>query len=149
MPTINSAGLDLIKQFEGLALTAYRDPGGIWTIGYGHTGPVNGQPIGAGMVITEATALDELAKDLTNFERGVNDLLAHDVNPNQFAALVSLAFNIGLEALAGSTLLRYVNAGEYDEAAKQFSAWVYDDGEVLAGLVRRRLAEQQLFETPG
>ncbi len=147
MPTINQAGLDLIKNFEGCRLTAYPDPGSggePWTIGYGHTGP----EVHEGLTITQEQADQDLQRDLQNFEQAVNDLIAVSLTPNQFAALVSFDYNTG--SLATSTLLRLVNAGNFQAAAGQFALWVHDgNGNVLPGLVRRRAAEKQLFLTPG
>ena len=97
MPQVNEATIDLIKSFEGCSLTAYADAAGILTIGWGHTGPVNGQPICDGMTITQNTADLELRRDLAAFEKGVNDLVARNLTPNQFGALVSFAYNVGLE----------------------------------------------------
>lgn len=151
MPKINNAGLDLIESFEGLRLTAYPDPGSggePYTIGYGHTGSVNGQPVAPGMTITLDTADDLLQADLAKFEDGVNNLVTHVATPNQFAAMVSFAYNEGLGALEGSTLLRLFNAGDIQGAADQFGEWVTADGQALEGLVRRRAAERALFLTP-
>lgn len=138
---INQRGLDLVKSFEGLSLRAYRDPVGIWTIGYGHTGP----EVGPGDVITRAQAEALLRKDLTRFETGVRSLVKVPLNSNQFSALVSFAFNVGTGALAQSTLLSRLNQRDYQGAANEFSRWVYGGGQVLPGLVRRREAEKQLF----
>lgn len=138
---INQRGLDLVKSFEGLSLRAYLDPVGIWTIGYGHTGP----EVGPGDVITKAQAEALLRKDLTRFETGVRSLVKVPLNSNQFSALVSFAFNVGTGALAQSTLLVRLNQRDYSGAANEFSRWVYGGGQVLPGLVRRREAEKQLF----
>jgi lysozyme len=138
---INQRGLDLIKSFEGLSLRAYRDPVGIWTIGYGHTGP----EVGPGDVITTAQAETLLRNDLTRFENGVRSLVKVPLTSNQFSALVSFAFNVGTGALTQSTLLTRLNQRDYQGAANEFSRWVYGGGQVLPGLVRRREAEKQLF----
>lgn len=142
--TINAKGLALIKQFEGLVLQAYRDPVGVWTIGYGHTGP----DVKPGAVITRSQAEALLKKDLARFESAVRSLVKVPVNANQFSALVSFAFNVGSGALAQSTLLARLNQRDYQGAANQFGRWVYGDGQVLPGLVRRREAEKALFLTP-
>jgi lysozyme len=144
MPKINPAGLNLIKTFEGCSLKAYRDPVGIWTIGYGHTGT----DVREGQAITQQQADDLLARDLARFESGVNGLVSHSISPNQFAALVSFAFNLGMGALQESTLMRLVNAGDYAGAKAQFGRWVNAGGRTLEGLVRRRAAEAKLFSTP-
>lgn len=137
---ISSSGIDLIKHFEGLRLRAYRDPAGILTIGYGHT-----ETVAEGQVITEAEAEALLRQDLDRFERGVSDLITAETHEWQFDALVSLAFNIGLGAFEGSTVLRRHNAGDYEGAGEAINWWNKAGGEVLAGLVRRRLAEEELY----
>lgn len=146
MPHINAAGLALVKQFEGCSLTAYPDPGSggePYTIGYGHTGDVT-----PGQTISQAQADELLASDLVRFEEGVDNLIWRNLTPNQFSALVSFAYNVGLGALAGSTLLHDVNAGDFGSAATEFGHWVYASGNEMAGLVRRRAAEATLFSTP-
>lgn len=139
---INSAGLDIIRDFEGLRLTAYRDPVGILTIGYGHTGP----DVFAGKSITQAEAESILKADLARFEKAVSGL-APKATDNQFSAMVSLAFNIGEGAFGKSTLLKLHNAGDYAGAQKQFSRWVHAGGKRLKGLERRREAEAKLYGT--
>lgn len=139
---INSAGLDLIKSFEGLRLSAYRCPAGVWTIGYGHTGP----DVKTGQHITPAEAEALLRGDLDRFESGVNSFLdAAPTTDNQFAAMVSLAFNIGLGAFQRSTVLRQHKAGNRQRAAAAFLMWVKGGGRTLPGLVRRRTAERALY----
>lgn len=140
----NLRGIDLIKQFEGLRLTAYQDVVGVWTIGYGHTGP----DVTPGLAITQQRAEQLLINDLAQFERGVNDLVTVQINQNQFDALVSFAYNLGVGALQKSTLLRLLNAGSYKPAADEFPRWNRAGGNVVAGLTRRRYAERQLFLTP-
>lgn len=143
--TINAAGLDIIKHFEGLRLKAYQDSVGIWTIGYGHTSMAGPPDVKPGMTITTAEAEEILKRDLGIFEKGVDDAVTVSVNSNQFSALVSFAFNVGLSALRDSTLLRKLNSGDYSGAADEFPRWVYADGTQLPGLVRRRNAERALF----
>lgn len=142
---INSAGLTVIKHFEGLELRAYQDSVGVWTIGYGHTAAAGPPTVYAGQTITEAEAEAILKRDLELFERGVRDLVTVPLNSNQFSALVSFAFNVGLGALRDSTLLRLLNAGDYQGAADQLPRWVKAGGQTLPGLVRRRDAERALF----
>jgi lysozyme len=136
-------GIDLIKQFEGLRLTAYQDMVGVWTIGYGHTGP----DVKPGLTITQQRAEQLLINDLVQFERGVNDLVTVQINQNQFDALVSFTYNLGVGSLQKSTLLRLLNAGSYQPAADEFPRWNRAGGNVVAGLARRRYAERQLFLT--
>lgn len=134
---------ELIKSFEGLELEAYLCPADIWTIGYGHTGDVK-----EGDTITKAEAEDLLDKDLEKFRSGVNICVKVPLNENQFGALVSFAYNVGIGSLQSSTLLKLLNAGDYDAAADQFPRWNKSGGKVLTGLTRRREAERAVFLTP-
>lgn len=134
---ISDKGLELIKRFEGLRTAAYRDPVGIWTIGWGHTGP----DVFEGLVITQAEAEALLRADVQRFERGVENLLATDATQAQFDSMVSLAFNIGINAFRNSTLLQKFNEGDHRGVVGEFGRWVFADGKPLEGLVRRRAAE--------
>ena len=133
-------GIALIKEFEGLRLKAYQCPGGVWTIGYGHTAGVK-----PGMLISKAQAEEYLKADLIAFERYLNGLgLA--LNQNQFDALVSFIYNVGTGNFYSSTLLRKVRANPQDNSIMdEFLRWVYSKGRVLPGLQRRRLAEMKLY----
>jgi len=133
-------GIALIKEFEGLRLKAYKCPGGVWTIGYGHTAGVK-----PGIVISEAQAEEYLKADLIAFERYLNGLgLA--LNQNQFDALISFIYNVGTGNFSSSTLLRKVRANPQDDSIMdEFLRWVYSKGRVLPGLQRRRLAEMKLY----
>lgn len=137
---INGVGLDLIKDFEGLRLNSYRDAVGVWTIGYGHT-----RTAGPGQRITNAQATALLREDVANFENAVTRAVRVPITENQFAALVSFAYNVGSGALNSSTLLRRLNAGDTLGAADEFLRWNRAGGRVLAGLTRRRVAERELF----
>lgn len=141
MRKINNEGLNLIKAFEGCKLEAYRCPAGIPTIGYGSTG----EHVKMGMRITQQEADALLLDDLKRFEAGVEKIAKVSLSDNEFSALVSFAFNLGLKALENSTLLRLLNAGKRAEAAAEFPKWNKAGGKVLKGLVRRRAAEQALF----
>ncbi|OQS34560.1 lysozyme [Chromobacterium haemolyticum] len=141
---ISANGVKLIQQFEGLRLKAYQDAVGVWTIGYGHTGP----DVTPGLVITQAQADALLARDLSRFETGVTRLAAVPLHQNQFDALVSFSYNLGLGSLQNSTLLRLLNQRDYAGAAAQFPRWNKAGGKVLPGLTRRRAAEQALFLQP-
>ena len=133
-------GIALIKEFEGLRLKAYKCPGGVWTIGYGHTAGV--QP---GMVISEAQAEEYLMADLIASEKYLNDLRLA-INQNQFDALISFIYNVGTGNFSRSTLLRKVRANPQDNSIMdEFLRWVYSKGRVLPGLQRRRLAEMKLY----
>lgn len=148
---ISQSGIDLIKRFEGLRLEAYPDPGSggePWTIGYGTTHTSLG-PVRPGMRITESEAEQLLLSDIRYFEQKVNDLVKVPLTQNQFDALCSFAYNCGEGALASSTLLEELNAGNYQEAADQFSRWTHASGNVMPGLVTRRNAERNLFMQAG
>lgn len=138
-------GVELIKEFEGCRLTAYKCPAGVWTIGYGHTGTVDGKAVASGMTITAAKATELLKKDLAKFEAAVNSYVTAPITQNMFDALVSFAYNCGSGALKGSTLLKKLNTKDYDGAAAEFPKWNKAGGKVLKGLVRRRERERQLF----
>lgn len=140
---IGPKGLALIKRSEGLRLKAYRCPADVPTIGYGSTGP----HVHMGMTITEAEAEALLLKDLGRFERGVAEM-GGEMTPGQFSALVSFAFNLGLNALRKSTLLKKHLAGDHAGAAAEFSKWVNAGGKRLPGLVTRRADEAALYRLP-
>lgn len=142
---ISGNGFNLIKQFEGCKLTAYQDSVGVWTIGYGWTQPVDGKPVSKGMTITQQKANDLLTEGVAQYEKGVTNLVTVSVNQNQFDALVDFAYNLGVNALKGSTLLKKLNAGDYSGAANEFTKWNKAGGKELAGLTRRREAEKSLF----
>lgn len=135
--------LNLVMRFEGLRTTAYVCPSGVLTLGYGHTKDVK-----EGQTITRDGAVNLLKQDLAEFSDKVTELLdGAYVTQDQFDALVSLAYNIGVSALAKSTLLKHVKTRNYRAAAAEFEKWVYGSGKVLPGLVKRRKAERELFET--
>ena len=132
---ISQKGLDLIKNFEGLELKAYKDSVGILTIGYGSTG----SHVKSGMTITAEQAEELLKQDVSRFEKGVNDLVKVSLTQNQFDALVSFSFNLGLGNLKSSTLLKKLNASDYTGAVNEFLRWNRAGGKVLNGLTRRCL----------
>ena len=137
----NERGIALIKEFESLQLEAYKCPAGIFTIGWGHT-----QGVKRGDVIDIDTAEKFLRQDIEVAERGVNTLVAAKLNDNQFSALVSFVFNLGSGKLKTSTLLKVINDNPNSPVIdKQLKRWVYANGEKLAGLVRRRKAESELY----
>jgi lysozyme len=143
MRKIGKAGLELVKSFESCKLEAYKDGGGVWTIGWGHTGGVK-----EGQVCTQEQADAWLAEDLDQAESDVELYTRVELGQEQFDALVSFAFNLGGNALRKSTLLRKLNSGDTAGAAKEFPKWKFDNGKEVAGLLRRRLAEQELFLQP-
>lgn len=132
----------LIKRWEGCRLVAYKCPAGIWTIGWGSTGP----GITEGVRWTQAQADERLARDVEKFMVGVRKLLRRPVTEAQLGAMTSLAYNIGIGAFGSSTLLRLFNAGQTDLAAAQFAVWRRAGGKVLPGLVNRRADERRVFE---
>lgn len=144
---ISKLGLNLVRHFEGMYLRGYKCPANVWTIGYGHTGLVDGKPIHGNMIITEEKAIELLQQDMTVFENAVKDSVKVPLTQNQFDALVSFAFNVGAGALRNSTLLKLLNQGKYEEVPAQFLRWNKGGGKVLAGLTRRRKAEGHLFVT--
>jgi lysozyme len=140
MRQIDQAGLDLVKSFEGLFLQAYRDSVGVPTIGWGHTVGVQ-----MGQTIDQAQAEAFLQADMADSCGAVERLVTVPLSDDQFSALVSFTFNCGTGALAGSTLLRLLNGGDYLSVPGQLMRWNHAGGQVLAGLTRRRLAEGALF----
>lgn len=138
---ISQRGLDLIKEFEGLRLSAYICPAGVATIGYGTTAGVK-----IGQTITKDRAEELLRADVEAFERHVLRLVKVKLTRGQFDALVAFVYNIGAGAFEKSTMLRQLNAGLYADAAQQFDRWNKAGGKVLAGLTRRRAAERAMFE---
>ncbi len=145
---INDDGLKLIESFEGLFLTAYHgaaDRPGLLSLGYGHTDAAGPPTVTAGMTITKEQADAILCTDLSKVEADVESLVKVPLNDNQFAALVSFAFNCGSTALKNSSLLRKLNAGDYDSVPESLMAWVNANGKRVQGLVRRRVAEGELW----
>lgn len=134
----SQAGIDLIKRFEGLRLTAYKDSAGIWTIGYGHTGNVS-----KGQRLTEKQAEVLLKQDLKAAEHYVRR--TKGLKQHEFDALVSLTFNIGGGAFLKSTLRKKLEAGQKLDVPAEFLKWRKAGGRVLKGLLRRRIAEAALF----
>lgn len=144
MSKINQESINLIKEFEGCKLTAYQDSVGVWTIGFGHTKNVK-----KGDTITQLQADEWLMDELNNeYGAGVENLATVPLTDNQFGALTSFAYNLGLGNLKSSTLLKKLNKSDYKGAAAEFPKWNKAGGKVLAGLTRRRGAERALFEKP-
>ena len=140
---ISERGLNLIKEFETCKLDAYMPtPDDVPTIGWGHTGA----DVQMGLRWTQDQADAALAHDIQRFEKCVNDCVTVPLQQPEFDACVSLAFNIGTGAFKSSTLVRLLNASDYDGASLQFARWNKQAGKELAGLTRRRLAERDLFE---
>ena len=145
---MNQAGIDLLKSFEGCRLRAYRDSVMVWTIGYGHTSMAGPPEVKSGLTITQAEAEGILKRDLVKYETAVNRAISRVPTENQFAAMVSLCYNIGPGNFNRSTVLSAFNAGNLGLAADAFRRWNKAGGKVLKGLVRRREAERALFMKP-
>jgi len=135
-------GLSLIRSFEGLRLLAYKDLGGIVTIGYGTTAGVK-----MGDTVTKAEAEELLRLDVQRFVDHIAALVTVPLNQNHIDALAALVYNIGPSAFAQSTLLKRINDGRHDLAASEFERWVNAGGKRINGLVRRRAAERALYES--
>ncbi len=119
---ISNKGLRLLQEREGLRLKAYKDTVGVWTIGYGHTSAAGGFKVNPNSVITKEQASEIFSKDLEKFEGAINKLIHVNVLQDQYDALVSLAYNIGLGAFGRSTVLKRVNLGD-DRAAAAILMW--------------------------
>lgn len=133
--------MTLLEKFEGCELKAYQDQGGVWTIGYGHTLNVH-----EGQTITLQDAEIYAQSDCNLAEAYVNELVKVPLSQYEFDALVDFVFNLGCKNFKYSTLLELLNKGEYNLAAEQFDRWDRCGGKIVAGLLRRRTAEQELFE---
>lgn len=142
---INSEGIALVKDFEGCELKAYKCPAGVWTIGYGHTGP----DVKPGLKITQARANALLSQDLAKAAEAVSQACQRGPNPNQLAAMTSLAFNIGHAAFTKSTVLKAHNRGDTTAAGRSFMMWTKArvNGKLteMPGLVARRARESALY----
>lgn len=136
----------LTEFFEGCKLTSYPDPGtggAPWTIGYGHTGP----DVKKGMMCTKEQAERWLHFDVQSAVSAVNNYVSVQLSQHQFDACVDFVFNAGSGNFKSSTLLKLINVGDFVGASKEFDKWVKSGGRVLAGLVKRRDAEEAWFKT--
>lgn len=144
-------GINMIIAFEGMELNAYKCPAGVWTIGVGHTGEVDGVPVKRGMLITQAKAKELLREDLKKVEVYLNrQSFAGRLTQGQFDALVSFIFNVGSGAFQTSTMRKKLCLGAAaEEVAAEFRKWVYGTvngkKEKLAGLITRREKERECF----
>jgi lysozyme len=140
-------GIELIKRFEGLELESYQDIAGVWTIGYGHT-----ETAGPNQKISASEAEQLLRRDLKPREKAVNDLVSVGLNQNEFDALVSFVYNVGINAFKGSTARKRLNRGDRLGAADALTWWnkatVNGVLREVTGLTRRRASERALFLTP-
>ena len=143
---INKEGLEILKTFEGLKLEAYKDSGGIWTIGIGTIRYPNGNPIKEKDKITKEQAEEYCLSDIAKFEIGVTNLVKVPITSNQFSALVVFSYNVGLAALERSTLLTLLNSGiDIRIVALEFAKWNKVNKKEVDGLTKRRAAEAVLF----
>lgn len=145
-------GINMIIAFEGMELNAYKCPAGVWTIGVGHTGEVDGVPVKRGMLITQAKAKELLREDLKKVELYLNrQSFAGRLTQGQFDALVSFIFNVGSGAFQTSTMRKCLCTGDFEGAAAQFGRWIFGTvngkKEKLPGLVTRREKEREIFES--
>ena len=150
--TTGEGGIDLIKKFEGASLVAYKCPANIWTIGYGNTSylrnwvATDSNP--AGIRISAAFAEQLLRHDLRFFEKTVNNLFeVNHLRQNEFDAIISFSFNIGIGAFKNSSLLKIIRDDKtnVNSIKFQFLKWKYINGKISPGLLRRRIAEFELF----
>lgn len=137
-------GLLLTERFEGCRLIAYQDQVGVWTIGYGHT-----RGVCEGMTCTQAQAEAWLLEDMRLCEACVNENVSISLTQGQFDALTDFCFNLGCHALKCSTLLQLLNKSNFAAAAKEFEKWDHAGGKEIAGLLRRRQAEEAEFLAKG
>lgn len=135
----SEAGLRLIADFEGCRLSPYQCQAGVWTNGIGHTAGVKSQS-----QITERQAAANLIDDVLRVERAIGRCMVVELSQPIFDAVVAFAFNVGTAAACKSTLAYFINRGQWQNACNQLPRWIYVEGVVSKGLVRRRLAEQQL-----
>ena len=139
---MSQEGIDaLLKKFEGCKLKAYRCPAGVCTIGYGHTSAAGNPTVVDGLTIRQDQAEAILRSDLVKYETAVHNMVEQPLTQHQFDVLVDFAYNAGVGNLKSSTLLKKVNAGQFDAVPAELMKWTKGGGKVLAGLVRRRQAE--------
>lgn len=138
---VSQSGLEFTQDMEGTRYYGYLDPVGIPTAGVGHTG----SDVEVGKQYSQEQVAKWLADDMKEAEDAVNRLVKVPLTQNQFDALADFAYNAGGGNLAKSTLLKKLNAGDYQGAANEFEKWVYAGGKILPGLVKRRKLEKDRF----
>jgi lysozyme len=140
------SGQQFLTGVEGVKYKAYLDTGGVWTIGRGITYYEDGTKVKKGDVIDKAREEKLFQKTLNKYVNAVNELVKSNLNQNQFNALVSFCYNVGIDAFKKSTLLKKVNANPADrDIRNQFMRWIYDNGKQVPGLVNRRKKEADLY----
>lgn len=146
--TMNEAGMDIIKTFEGWSSSVYQCSAGRWTIGWGSTWDHKGNPI-----TSKQSDIDKeygtvlLRREVSHVEKAIRRLITAELTENMFSALGSFAYNVGTGNLQRSTLRMKLNRGQYEDAADEFPKWRRAGGQVLRGLIRRRKKEKELFLT--
>lgn len=143
----SKTGLQLTESFESCRLSAYQDSGGKWTIGWGTTYYPNGKPVQRGDTITQLQADSYIIQKYDDISYFLNRLLLVSVTQQEFDALCDFIYNVGTENFAHSSLLRYINSSNFTEAANEFDKWDHVNGKEVAGLLRRRQAETQEFDS--
>lgn len=143
---INEAGLEIVRRFESWVPTPYRCPAGRWTIGYGATWDMEGNPVGPDHpALTKDEGELLLRKEIAHVEKAIRRLIKAELTPNMFSAICSWGFNVGTGAMQRSTLRMKLNRGQYEDAADELPRWKKAGGRTLKGLVRRRASERALF----
>jgi lysozyme len=139
----SKTGLALTETFESCRLIAYQDSRGIWTVGWGHVGP----EVKEGYTVTQVQADCQLTIDMHNAVSAVNRLVDVPLTQEEFDAIVDFIFNCGIGAFGGSTMRALLNQKNYAAAALEFAKWDHANGQIVAGLLRRRIAEEQEFNS--
>ena len=142
---ISENGYALIRDSEGFRDKAYRDTGGVWTLGFGTIKYPDGRSVKQGDTCTREQAEQWLKSDCRWVDACLDKYVKANINQNQFDALASFVYNIGENQFSSSTLLAKLNAGDYRVAAANFDRWIYDNGKIITGLVKRRAREKALF----
>jgi len=142
---ISENGYALIRDFEGFRDKAYRDTGGVWTLGFGTIKYPDGRSVKQGDTCTREQAEQWLKSDCRWVDACLDKYVKATISQNQFDALASFVYNIGESQFRSSTLLAKLNAGDYRVAAANFDRWIYDNGKIITGLVNRRAQEKALF----
>lgn len=142
---ISNHGYSIIRESEGYRSQAYKDTGGVWTIGYGTIKYPNGQQVKQGDTCTQGQAELWLINDCKWVDTCLDKHIKVKLSQNQFDALASFVYNIGETAFIKSTMLSLLNQSKFDLAANQFDRWIYDNGKIISGLANRRAKEKLLF----
>ncbi|GAA5096900.1 hypothetical protein GCM10023210_31270 [Chryseobacterium ginsengisoli] len=140
------SGQKFLSSVEGIRYTAYKDSGGVWTIGRGITYYEDGTKVKPGDKISVEREQKLFMNTLKYYVETVQKFVKKNLTQNQFNALVSFCYNVGSPQFKGSTLLKKVNSNPNDpEIKNQFMRWVYDDGKIVQGLINRRTKEAELY----